>query len=190
MTVMTEGNIALRAKLAGNGSRGRLSVLALLCGGLLFGVSSLAGAEPAGDPTKDEIFYNCKFTEAGLESVLDIDTSNLNVPSIEGSGHLRASYILIYVRQNPNDGQEIGTVGSGNFTGPVLCTNSDEDDINQTNEGAALSNVNILGAEEASHLQLEPSTGTPTPNDTTKRVCHTVASKTECFLITKLPPAP
>jgi hypothetical protein len=187
MTIMTEGNITLRAKHAGKGSRGRLPILALLCGGLLLGISSQASAGPDGVPTKDEIFYNCTFTAADLEGALTIDTSNLNVPTIEGAGHLRASYILIYVRQTPNDGQEIGTVGSGNFTGPVLCTNSEEDDINQTNEGVALPNVNILGAEEASHLQLEPSTGTPTPNDTTKRVCHTVASKTECFLITKLP---
>src|SRR5262245_24408861 len=101
MIIMTERNIALRVKHAGNGSRGRLPVLALLCGGLLLGVSTHAGAGPEGVPEKDKIFYNCSFSAAGLESILTIDTSNLNVPLIEGSGHLEASYILIYVRQNP-----------------------------------------------------------------------------------------
>jgi hypothetical protein len=201
MTVMIERNVALRAKHAGSnrwfqsadGALRRFGVLALLCGGLMVGAASQAGAEPAGVPTKDEIFYNCTFTAAGLESALNIDTSNLNVPDeIEAIGHLRASYIIIYVRQTPNDGQEIGTVGSGDFTGPVLCTNSEEDDINQTNEGAAIGStlapINIVGAEEASHLQVEPASSVdPTHDDRTKRVCHTVASKTECFLITKLP---
>ena len=163
---------------------GRLWILGLLCAGLITGAPSKAEAQPAGSPTANDIFYNCTFTTADLNAALTISQANLDLLA---SGQIEASYIIIYVRENANDGQLLtGTTPS--FTGPVLCTNVDTADITQTDEGTAIAGpVDVLGAEEVSHLQVRSSSSTD-PDDTEKRVCHTVASKTQCFLIQLKPP--
>lgn len=160
----------------------RSSVPGLLCAGLILGLGSHAEA----DPTANRIYSNCTFTLSDLEGLEIADLESLN------GGQLQASYIIIYVRENPNDGQEIGTTGS--FTGPILCTNSATDVAIPTTEttlipdsGSGADSVNILGAEEVSHLQYEPNfiEGVGDPE---KRVCHTVAGNTDCFLIRPKPP--
>jgi hypothetical protein len=151
--------------------------------GLVSGVSLEATAAPSGSPQANRIFFNCTFTTAGLQSILNIPTSSLN--ALAGS-QVQASYIIIYVRGNPNDGQRLGTTSS--YTGPILCINSDTEDVVQTTETTAIPNstnqpgatsVNILGGEEALHLQykLNPS------GDIEKRLCHTAANNTDCFFI-------
>lgn len=193
---MTETTKALRSKQGGNNNAsqatniaprrwaGRLGILGLLCAGLIAGVPSKAEAQPAGSPTANDVFYNCTFTTEDLNAALTISQANLDLLA---SGQIEASYIIIYVRENPNDGQlRTGTTPS--FTGPVLCTNVDTADITQTDEGTAIAGpVDVLGAEEVSHLQVRSSSSTD-PDDTEKRVCHTVASKTQCFLIQLKPP--
>ena len=163
---------------------GRLWILGLLCVGLIAGAPSRVEAQPAGSPTANDIFYNCTFTTEDLNAALNVSQANLDLLA---SGQIEASYIIIYVRENPNDGQQrTGTTPS--FTGPVLCTNVDTADITQTDEGTAIAGpVDVLGAEEVSHLQVRSSSSTD-PDDTEKRVCHTVASKTQCFLIQLKPP--
>jgi hypothetical protein len=104
---------------------------------------------------------------------------------------VQASYILIYVRQNPNDGQRLdGTPPT--FTGPVLCINSDTESIDQTTETTAIPNstnhpgvtsVDILGTEEALHLRYELNPPPGPGGDIEKRVCHTAATNTDCFFI-------
>lgn len=163
-------------------SAGSLTALAAV---LVCGVSLQAMAAPPGSPMKDRIFANCTFTTAGLRSILNVPNSNL-VQFVDGQ--LQASYILIYVRQNPNDGQALdGTPPA--YTGPVLCINSDTETIDQTTETTPIPNetnhpgvasVNIRGGETAFHLQYEL---TPTPGDIEKRVCHNVAGNTDCFFI-------
>jgi hypothetical protein len=158
--------------------------MALICG-----ISSRAEAEPAGTPTQNRIFFNCTFTTSalsGLQSVLNIPEDSLGQLN---DGVIQASYILIYVTGNPNDGQRISGSEPSAFTGPILCTNSDIDDIDPTTEaadippaGSGADSVDILGSEEVSHLQYQLNFGT-TPGDTEKRVCHTVASNTDCFFI-------
>jgi hypothetical protein len=193
---MTETTKALRSKQGGNNdvsqatniaerrSASRSWVLGLLCAGLIGEVPSKAEAEPAGSPTANDIFYNCTFTTADLNAALTVSQANLDLLA---SGQIEASYIIIYARENANDGQlRTGTTPS--FTGPVLCTNVDTADITPTDEGTAIAGpVDVLGAEEVSHLQVRSSTSTD-PDDTRKRVCHTVASKTQCFLIEIKPP--
>ena len=193
---MTETTEALRSKQGGNNNAlqagnipprlpvSRWWILGLLCAGLIGGVPSKAEAEPTGSPTANEIFYNCTFTTEDLNAALTVSLANLDLLA---SGQIEASYIIIYVRQNTNDGQLLeGATPS--FTGPVLCTNVENTDITETTEGTAIAGpVNVLGAEEVSHLQVQPSTST-NPNDKDKRVCHTVASSTECFLIEFKPP--
>jgi hypothetical protein len=158
---------------------GRLWILGLLCAALIAGVPSKAETQPAGSPTANEIFYNCTFATDDLNAALTISLANRDLLA---SNQIEASYIIIYVRQNTNDGQQLdGTTPT--FTGPVLCTNVEDTDIFVISEGTAMPGpVNVLGAEEVSHLQVQPSTST-NPNDKDKRVCHTVASRTECFLI-------
>lgn len=156
-------------------------VLGLACATVMWNVSFKAEAEPSGTPTAGQIFFNCTFTTESLNSALAIAQPNLNKLQ---SRQIEASYIIIYVRQNRNDGQLLaGTPPL--YTGPVLCTNSGLDnfaDITPTTEGTAITGpVDIVGAEEASHLQYRPTGGAE--SSTEKRVCHTVASKTECFLI-------
>jgi hypothetical protein len=177
------GNHALQAtNVASRRWVGRWWILGLLCAALVGGVPSKAEAEPAGSPTVNEIFYNCTFTTSSLNFALTIDQPNLDLLT---TNQIEASYIIIYVRQNRNDGQELdgSTPTTPLFTGPVLCTNDDNTDITETTEGTAIPGpVNVLGAEEVSHLQVQPFSSTNL-NDRDKRVCHTVASITECFLI-------
>ena len=195
---MTETTEALRSKQGGNNNALQVSnipprlpvsrwwILGLLCAGLIGGGPPKAEAEPAGSPTANKIFYNCTFTTEDLNAALTggIDPAHL---ALFATDQIEASYIIIYVRQNTNDGQQLDGA-TPTFTGPVLCTNVDSTDITETPEGTAITGpVNILGAEEVSHLQVQPSTST-NPNDKDKRVCHTVASSTECFLIEFNPP--
>jgi hypothetical protein len=191
---MTETIKALRSKQGGHDDAAqavniasrhlasRWWILGLLCAGLIGGVPSRVEAEPAGIPTANDIFYNCTFTTGSLNGALSITLENKDLLL---SNQIEASYIIIYVRQNANDGQELdgSTPTTPLFTGPVLCTNIDTDDITVTTEGTAIAGpLDVLGAEEVSHLQVRSSTSTD-PDDTEKRVCHTVASKTQCFLI-------
>jgi hypothetical protein len=170
----------------------RLSGVAALCGlasvALVLGTSPGANADPSGSPTANRIFFNCTFTTADLQSILDI-------PTINGlfNHQVVPSYIIIYNRQNPNEGQKIGTTST--YTGPVLCINSDTENVVPTSEGTLIPNatnqpgvpaVNILGAEEVLHLQYR-STLTTNPAKTEKRVCHTIAGNTDCFFIQPTP---
>jgi hypothetical protein len=102
---------------------------------------------------------------------------------------VRPSYIIIYNRQNPNEGQQIGTTST--YTGPILCINADTENVVATSEATLIPNstnqpgatsVDILGAEESLHLQYR-SVLAAGPGNTEKRVCHTIAGNTDCFFI-------
>jgi hypothetical protein len=174
-------NAPQAARIASRGWVNRWGIPGLLCAGLTFGFAS----HPAADPIANQIYSNCTFTISDLD---DLEIEDIDNTDLLNNGVLEASYIIIYVRENPNDGQEIfELVGevletTNTFTGPILCTNSDTDIATPTTEADLIppsaGTVDILGAEEASHLQYEPATGVPE-----KRVCHTVAGNTDCFLI-------
>jgi hypothetical protein len=158
-----------------------LSALAAV--GLVCTISGQPMAAPPGAPVADRVFAGCTFTTADLQLLLNIPNSSLN--KFVGDA-IQGSYILIYVRANPNDGQPLD---AGGFTGPVLCINSDTETIDQTTETTPIPNstnhpgvtsVDIRGAETAFHLQYELN---PTPGDIEKRVCHSVAGNTDCYFI-------
>ena len=197
---MTETTKALRSKQGGNNdvpqatniasrnSVNRWWLLGLLCAGMISGVSPKADAAPEGEPTANSVFFNCTFSTdptsptGDLREALNISSANLN--KLQGN-QIQVSYIIIYVRENPNDGQDLKN--STSFTGPILCTNSDTNDVIKTTEGTEITGpVDITSAEESSHLQFKPTSST-NPADKEKRVCHTVASNTDCFLIQSKP---
>jgi hypothetical protein len=151
------------------------SFAALAIAASVGGVWFQAGAAPPGGPAANRIFANCTFTTDSLRRAITIKD-----PGKKLAGALQASYILIYVRQNPNDGQLLGGT-TPTFTGPVLCINSKTESIDQTTETTATPTVDILGTEEAFHLQYRNPSGPSGPIE--KRVCHTVATNTDCFLI-------
>jgi hypothetical protein len=171
----------------------RWGIPGLLCAGLALGFASHAEA----DPVANQIYSNCTFTDADL---MDLDIDDVTSGLLNG-GHLRASYIIIYVRETPNDGQEIFKEivppppeppffeTTNTFTGPILCTNFDSDIATSATEADLIPDssgtVDILGAEEASHLQYVLTDGAM--EDTEKRVCHTVAGNTDCFSIKPKP---
>ena len=164
----------------GGGRRHRLagparSLAVLAVAGLLSCVSLPAMAQQA-----NHVFSNCTFTTAALQSILKIPLSGFV------NNQLQASYIVIYTRTNPNDGQPLKSP-AGSFSGPILCVSSTETATpttentpipNATNQPGTTS-VDILGAEEAFHLQYQRNPG----GVIEKRVCHTVAGITDCFFI-------
>ena len=158
------------------------ALMLLLAGTIAGGLSSHARAEPQANHVLSACTFSTNAVEGtNLQDALSIpDLANLN------GGQLQVSYIIIYVRQNPNNGQLIGpppASPSSSYTGPILCTNVDTDEAIPTAEGTAIpGSIDILGAEESSHIQIQPH-GSTDPNQRQKRVCHTVASNTDCFTI-------
>src|SRR5262245_9370477 len=85
----------------------------------------LAGALPqvaaAADP--HHVFAKCTSTLNSLKNALTFNDTAPPATRLRVQD-LQASYIVIHVRQNPNDGQKIGTTTPSTYTGPVLCVNS------------------------------------------------------------------
>jgi hypothetical protein len=182
-----ENDAPQATKVASRRSVNRWWFLGLLCAGLIGGVWLKAEAAPEGDPTANRVYFNCTFSTDPASLTGDIRDA-LNIPGLNKfvGNNIQVSYIIIYVRENPNDGQALKTPANS-FTGPVLCTNSDTNDVIKTTEGTAIPGpVDITSAEESSHLQFKPTSST-NPADKDKRVCHTVASNTDCFLIQSKP---
>src|SRR5262245_55582726 len=72
--------------------------------GLVSGVAPQAATAAEAD----HIFSVCTFTTSSIRSALTITDPDLDL----STSTLEASYILIYVRANPNDGQQIGTTAT------------------------------------------------------------------------------
>src|SRR6266545_892152 len=79
----------------------RAAVLGALIATVVLGSPLGASADPSGSPTANRVFFNCTFTTADLQAILDI-------PTINGLANHQVvpSYIIIYNRQNPNEGQK------------------------------------------------------------------------------------
>jgi hypothetical protein len=159
-----------------DGRKGLAVSLSMLAVAGLLSCSSL----PAMAQQANRVFANCTFTTAALQSALKIPLSGFV------NNQLQASYIVIYTRTNPNDGQPLKSP-AGSFSGPILCVSSTEAATattentpipNATNQPGTTS-VDILGAEEAFHLQYQRNPG----GIIEKRVCHTVAGTTDCFFV-------
>jgi hypothetical protein len=121
----------------------------------------------------------CKLTNSTVNGIKN------NLKYYGGITTSNVDFVLVYSLANTNDGQPT----TGGYTGPVLCVNpasvtypppatSENTPIGP--EGQAW---NITDLEQALLLQYEKTTGVRE-----KRVCHTVAGNTNCFLITPVSP--
>lgn len=155
---------------------------ALLVAGLAIGFSADALADPPPPPSENHVWGGCELTTGavtGLEESLskEVEEMETGVPAPH-----EIDFVLVYSRQNDNDGQHFGE----GTTGPILCTNPNKVDIETTEENTPIpggtDTVDITALEQALILQYEKTVGETTVRE--KRVCHTVANHTDCFLIT------
>lgn len=149
---------------------------AVVAAGLVVGSAAQAVAAP---PAEDRVLSECTFNLADLQYALhDVDLSKLD------GGAVNASTIVIYVRQNPNGGQQLKNAGG--YTGPVVCVNEDSDAIVSTTESTAIptvGSVDVTGAEQLFWLQYIDNVS----NETDNRFCLSVHDRTDCFLVQPQP---
>jgi hypothetical protein len=143
------------------------------------GLSTNALASPIPPaPPKDQV-ATCKLTTSVVNGI----KSNLKFSS--GITTSNVDFVLVYSLANANDGQPT----TGGYTGPVLCVNpaSVTYPPPATNENTPIGPEgqawNITDLEQALLLQYQKTSGVRE-----KRVCHTVAGNTNCFLITPVSP--
>lgn len=149
-----------------------------------FGEFYTAALPPSSPPSVDHVWGGCRLTQAavsGLESGVSADGEGpLSSPLVD--------FVLVYSLQNDNDGQLLGT----GYTGPILCTNPNNVNLAATGEntpiGTLAAPVEITALEGVLFLQHETVPGVPSSRE--KRVCHTVAGNTDCFLIRPASPSP
>ncbi|MGH8580732.1 MAG: hypothetical protein ACREVK_11645 [Gammaproteobacteria bacterium] len=154
----------------------------LLVAGFVAGISPAALADPPPAPSENHVWAGCALTTgtngavAKLQASLDPSgPSGLNAPPYE------IDFVLVYSRANDNDGQQFGA----GTTGPILCINPNTVAIETTGENTPIpggtDTVDITALESALILQYEKA------GIREKRICHTAADNTDCFLIKPAP---
>ncbi|MGH8659064.1 MAG: hypothetical protein ACREV4_11485 [Gammaproteobacteria bacterium] len=165
-------------------------VSSLLVGGWILGVSPGALAQLPGPPAANKVWGGCELTNG---AVIELQNSLTAEGGLPGEPLPQVDFVIVYSLQNNNDGQAIGEAG---FTGPILCTDPGMVSIDTTTadtpipsatEQAAGVTVDIEGIEEALLLQYQKMQSGALLGDREKRVCHTVAGNTDCFLIKPAP---
>jgi hypothetical protein len=169
------------------------AVAALALAASFIAMAPPAMADPAGSPTANRVFYDCKFTINDLRTALKIDQGDKNSFF---TNLLEASYVIVYVRANPNNGQRLdGTTPT--YTGPVVCTNfPSTDNIFQTPDTSPIPNptnhpgvesVDILANDLTTDIQylprLAPNGVLKPVEKTEKRVCISAGPHVDCFFI-------
>jgi hypothetical protein len=138
---------------------------------LLMGASVQALAQTPG-----HVWAGCELSATAVDQLeTTLDDAGIIDPEV--------AFVVVYSLNNDNDGQQV----AGGFTGPVICRNNDvvsaPTPTTQTNDiGSASATVTVLDGEEAFLLRYQFE-GEEEENDIEKRVCHTVDSETDCFLI-------
>jgi hypothetical protein len=144
-----------------------------------------------GDDQTEEVF---------VPGSLDLLRENVAQSLLIPDEDVEIAFVVVYALNNPNNGQPV----PGGFTGPIICTNPgnlevqgfgitgfEEDNATRLTEASEIptdtdpggaASVDIVGAEEAFILQYQLNGGS---NDgkVEKRVCHTVAGNTDCFIV-------
>jgi len=171
----------LEARYSGRRSLKALAALALAA----FFVGVALPATAADPPTANRVFVGCTFNLTALRDALTL-TNTQN----KFAGEIEASYIVIYVRDNPSDGQQLaGTPVT--FTGPVGCSNEATDTIVPTSTTAPIPNstnhpgadsIDILGSDETMEIQYQLLTG-GVKGDIEKRACISAGPNVDCFFI-------
>ena len=153
---------------------------ALLVAGFVAGVSPAALGVPPGPPSEDHVWGGCLLT-TGATGAVEALGKSLKGPGGKGVPSPQIDFVLVYTLRNDNDGQRFGD----GTTGPILCTNPDTVSIETTLENTAIpasGNVDIKALEQALIMQYQQAGGIRN-----KRICHTVADNTDCFLIKPVP---
>lgn len=149
---------------------------ALLVAGFVAGVFPAALAVPPGPPSEDHVWGGCVLTTGAVGAL----RRSLIGPDGEGVRSPQVDFVLVYTLQNDNDGQHFGD----GTTGPILCTNPDTVSIETTLENTRIPDsgkVDIKALEQALIMQYQQA------GIRNKRICHTVADNTDCFLIKPVP---
>lgn len=163
-------------------------VSSLLVAGWILGVSVGALAQQPPAPAANHVWGSCVLTPAAVTELQDSLTAAGGLPSGEGDPLPQVDFVIVYSLQNNNDGQALGT----GLTGPIVCTNSVTVTIETTTEDTPIPSltdqadgitVDIEGIEEALLLQYQKMQNNAPLGGREKRVCHTVAGNTDCFLI-------
>lgn len=150
---------------------------ALLVAGLAIGVSPAILSAPPRPPSEDHVWGGCVLTTDAVKAL----GKSLKGPEGKGVPSPQVDVVLVYTLQNDNDGQHFGD----GTTGPILCTNPDTvSSIETTLENTripASGKVDIKALEQALIMQYQQA------GIRNKRICHTVADNTDCFLIKPVP---
>jgi hypothetical protein len=147
----------------------------LVCATMALAAFLVAGASvQALAQTAGHVWAGCELSATAVE---ELETTLADADIIDPE----VAFVVVYSLTKDNDGQEV----ADGFTGPVICRNnavvSAPDPTTQTNDiGSASATVTVLDGEEAFLLRYQFE---EEPNDIEKRVCHTVDSETDCFLI-------
>lgn len=166
-------------------AHGRASIgLTSACGALaLAGAALVSMPAPASAQDADRIWAECTLQDGetniavALEDLIDDQGGNAIDDRTTGSApaNIEVAFVVVYSLANVHDGQPVGSSG---FTGPIICT-APGFSIEETSQTDTISNANILDAEDAFILRYERN------GNTEKRICHTVASNTDCFTVTE-----
>lgn len=164
-------------------SHGRASVgLTGACGALAIAFAALVSAPALVSAQKaDRIWSGCILLDdetdmdlaAALEALIDDQgDSGPNPINDRDDANIEVAFVVVYSLNNVHDGQPVGSSG---FTGPIICT-APGFSIDSTSQTAEIENANILDAEDAFILRYDQ-------DGIKKRICHTVASNTDCFTV-------
>jgi hypothetical protein len=151
----------------------------LLCALYALGNGSLAMATPPPPPPAKDRIATCRLNATAVKSLKQ------SLKSTTGLAESNVDFALVYSLANPNDGQPT----TDGYTGPVLCINPESvtypptPTSENTPVGPAGQAWNITDLEQALLLQYRKTDGV-----IEKRVCHTVAGNTDCFLIKRVEP--
>lgn len=182
--------VGTRAALEGR-YRGRRSLKALAALALAASFVGVAVPATAADlPAENRVYVGCTFDIVKLRNALTIDAVNKFTNS-----RIEASYIVIYVRVNPSDGQQLANTSPAKFTGPVICNNSATDVTvptsnttpipNPTDHGTADS-IDIKGSDETMEIQYQLITN-QVRGRIEKRVCISAGPNVDCFFVQPKP---
>jgi hypothetical protein len=138
---------------------------------LLVGVSGAPLAQ-----TADRVWADCELSPDTVNALL----GHVGGLTSNNAGSQEVAFVVIYSISNDNNGQPVGT---RDFTGPVICRNTAVVGIpTPAQQTDPIGTVDILDAASAFLLRYRDG-GT-----LRNRLCHTVDSTTDCFLISKTAP--
>lgn len=167
-------------------NRAAKSLAMLMAAGLALGFAGQALAGPPGGPAANEVFSACSYDPAALDGILNIGASDRG--KFADSGDVVSSnYIVIYVRDTQNNGQELD---AGGATGPVVCV-ANTDTASASAESVPIPNdidqpdavsIDILATQGGSILQHRVNGG-DRGGDIENRVCLSTDTGVDCVLV-------